>query len=89
MPDKIFSNKIKGWLTPYIPEAERPNILSQAMEIANLANDNLLGQAGNVSNFASFLPEKEAPALVDFLKARGSHLQPIVADALTPEAGAA
>lgn len=88
IPEEIFSNKIKQWLTPYIPDGRKAKLLAEAMAVASLANDNLLGEAGGGSNFANFLGDGEGSALVNFLKARGPHLAPIIADALDTAVGA-
>lgn len=88
-PGKIFSNKLRDWLTPHIAQDQREQKLAEAMSLSSLANDNSLTEASSASNFGQFLDASEGPALVSFLKDRGQQLEPIVADALQTKVGVA
>lgn len=81
-PDKIFADKLKGWLTPEIPLASRPAKAAAAGVMTARLDNQDLQELGRLSGVAEILAPADFQALIAFLEARKIHVPRIAADAL-------
>ena len=86
IPAQIYTNKIKDWLTPYIPDSAKADCLSEGMG-ASYDDTDFVGEMCAGSFALDFLDSSEGGSLVDFLCNRAKALEPIIQDALCMPSG--
>lgn len=81
-PAKLYSNKLKGWLTPVMSDARRTAVASAAAEVPERVNDLDLEKIGELNHVLDILDRTDFDALVSFLTERNAHVPRFTADAL-------
>ncbi len=81
-PTKVYSNKLKGWLTPAMSDDRRNEVVTAAAEICERIKHVNLQRIGELNRVVDILDSGDFNALVDFLAKRNAHVPRLAADAL-------
>jgi hypothetical protein len=80
--DRLFTSRLKGWLTPKLSAAQKSDYAREASTLATRIAAVDVRQAGATNGLADLYGETDFNALVTFLCDRAAHTARIAADSL-------